>query len=182
MPVQLGSPFSIKTHANITEMRPEKRLGSPYVVMCSSADTPPFHLRAWQPRRDEGAKQLRSLQQQKKWGRGRGGHLKRKIVLWETAFQTTGLSWEISVKRVRELFPCFPLFRDISCGILLFRHQLSAMLKVPVSRNSGRFLWRHSMYSFYERCSSISGGLRFQREPLTRLSAKVKTKDMLNYI
>jgi len=54
----------------------------------------------------------------------RGGGIENireeEVILWATAFQMTGLSWEISVKRARELFSCFPLFRDISCGILLF--------------------------------------------------------------
>lgn len=57
-----------------------------------------------------------------KWVGGWGLRTERKeeVILWATAFQTTGLSGEISVKRARELFSCFPLFRDISCGILLF--------------------------------------------------------------
>lgn len=40
------------------------------------------------------------------------------VILW--AFRTAGPSWEISVKRARQLLSCSPLFRDISCGILLF--------------------------------------------------------------
>ena len=56
--------------------------------------------------------------------RKRGGGVKnrreKEVILWATAFRMTGLSWEISVKRARELLSCFPLFRDISCGILLF--------------------------------------------------------------
>lgn len=31
-----------------------------------------------------------------------------KVILWATAFRMTGLSWEISVKRARELFFLFP--------------------------------------------------------------------------
>lgn len=49
-----------------------------------------------------------------------GVRREEEVILWATAFRMTGLSWEISVKRARELFSCFPLFRDISCGILLF--------------------------------------------------------------
>lgn len=53
-------------------------------------------------------------------GEGLRNRGEEEVILWATAFQMTGLSWEISVKRARELFSCFPLFRDISCGILLF--------------------------------------------------------------
>lgn len=61
---------------------------------------------------------VRARDQQKQGG-GKNRR-EEEVILWATAFQMTGLSWEISVKRARELFSCFPLFRDISCGILLF--------------------------------------------------------------
>lgn len=45
-----------------------------------------------------------------KGGEGEGLKTERKeeVILWATAFQTTGLSGEISVKRARELFFLFP--------------------------------------------------------------------------
>lgn len=98
------------------------------ILSCSSLLllTRHLHLNAWQQAAGEryGNKSLGLCESEtnKKRGGGMGGKNGREeeVILWATAFQMTGLSWEISVKRARELFSCFPLFRDISCGILLF--------------------------------------------------------------
>lgn len=85
-----------------------------------------LHLRAWQQRRGgEGCgsgsflglcgSDRRKKKKRKKIGRKdkkKGGGYKtegkRRVILWATAFRMTGLSWEISVKRARELFFLFP--------------------------------------------------------------------------
>lgn len=123
------------------EMRPKKRLGRlrcSYVMCVESfsvflpapADTPPPPGCMAAGSGGEMRKQnsgvvdcVRATNKKKEKKKKRGGIKNRReeeVILWATAFRMTGLSWEISVKRARELFSCFPLFRDISCGILLF--------------------------------------------------------------
>lgn len=83
-----------------------------------------LHLNAWQQAAEERYKKTkvgsvweRTIKKKKKGVKNRR---EEEVILWATVFRMAGLSWEISVKRARELFSCFPLFRDISCGILLF--------------------------------------------------------------
>lgn len=97
----------------------------------AAADTPPPpESVAWQQRRGGegcgsgvfflgcvgaiggGKKRKKERKNRKKRQKKRGGGYKtegkRRVILWATAFRMTGLSWEISVKRARELFFLFP--------------------------------------------------------------------------